>query len=445
MLEGTITITQKEAARHKVLSMVSDGTLGLKEAAGYLGVSYRHAKRLRGKVQQEGLAGMAHGNRGRSPSNKIPEELRKQILELSQEEFSKFNDTHFTEELAGKNIVISRESVRRMRREAGVAPKRKRRPRKHHGRRVRKAHEGLMMLWDGSPHQWFGEQRRCLMAAMDDATGDLLAAFFLDQECSWGYLELLRRVVKNYGIPVSVYQDKHTALKRNDSFWSLEEQLADRQEPTQVGMALEALGVEPIFANSPQAKGRIERLFETLQDRLVAQLAHAGITQTDEANTYLEETFRPAYNQRFGLEVKTEKKWRRPKPGVDLERICSFGYTATVGNDNCVRLSGISFDIPPGPKGRSYSRCKVEVRQLLDGSWRFYCQDSLIATADSTELREPFRAKRRRKDGARAAKACEWVYQIWRQTPEGPHSSAAKPTVSVRKAKGQPIQATKVA
>lgn len=92
------------------------------------------------------------------------------------------------------------------------------------------------------------------MAAMDDATGDLLAAFFLDQECSWGYLELLRRVVKNYGIPVSVYQDKHTALKRNDSFWSLEEQLADRQEPTQVGMALEALGVEPIFANSPRPR-----------------------------------------------------------------------------------------------------------------------------------------------------------------------------------------------
>ena len=122
-----------------------------------------------------------------------------------------------------------------------------------------------MMLWDGSPHRWFGKERApcCLIAAMDDATGKVLALFFTEFECSAGYFELAWRVVRDYGIPGCVYQDRHSALKRNDAFWSFEEQLAGRQDPTQVGAALEALGIEQIYAQTPQAKGRVEKLFET--------------------------------------------------------------------------------------------------------------------------------------------------------------------------------------
>lgn len=445
MQEEVIRITQREMTRYEVLRRVLDGTLSLVDAAGYLKVSYRHAKRLRRKAQEEGLAGLAHGNRGRSPANRLSEEVRQQILGLSRDEFSLFNDTHFTEMLLAQDVQVSRESVRRLRRGAGIGPKRKRRSRKHHKRRARKTHEGLMVLWDGSPHRWFGGQSCCLMAAIDDAEGKVLAAFFLENECSWGYLELLRRIVEDYGIPASVYQDKHTALKRNDDFWSLEEELEGRQEPTQVGAALEALGIEAIFANSPQAKGRVEKLFETLQDRLVAHLAHEKITEMDAANAYLQQTFLPDFNERFSLKLAGGHRWRRLKPGADLERICSFRYTATVANDNCVRFCGEVFDIPPGPRGRSWSRCKVELRQLLDGSWRIYYQDSLIAEAPSTELREPFRAKRRRKDGAKATHACEWVYRIWRQAEDPNNTPASPPSVSIRKAKGKPIQATKVA
>jgi hypothetical protein len=371
--------------------------------------------------------------------------VRTHILELSGQEFSKFNDAHFAEMLVAQGILLSRESIRRLRRQAGIAPKRKRRPRKHHKRRTRKTSEGLMILWDGSFHRWFGETPCCLMAAMDDATGKILAALFCERECSWAYLELLRRVVRDHGIPASVYEDKHTALKRNDDFWSLDEELAGRQEPTQVGLALEALGIEAIFANSPQAKGRVEKLFETLQDRLVALLDHAGIVDMAAANAYLGEVFVPDFNERFCVAPKAQHRWRRLKPGADLDRICSFRYEATVAKDNCIRFCSLMLDIEPGPAGRSYASCRVELRQLLDGSWRIYYKEQLIATAPSTELREPFKAKRRPAKGTRGARQCEWVYRVWRQVADGPDAPAGPPTVSVRKAPGQAIQATKVA
>lgn len=444
MQEEAITIKQKELTRYEVLRRVLDGVLSLEEATRYLSVGYRQARRLKKKVEEQGAAGLVHGNRGRAAWNRIPEEVVSQVMRLS-EEFQGFNDTHFAEKLAEQGVNVSRESVRRLRRAAGVKPKRKRRPRKHHRRRSRKSHEGLMMLWDGSPHRWFGNTNCCLMAAMDDARGTILAAVFVDNECSWGYLDLLRRVVRGYGVPASVYQDKHTALKRNDDFWSLDEQLQGRQEPTQVGMALEALGIQPIFANSPQAKGRVEKLFETLQDRLVAEMNHVGIGDMEAANEYLQQTFIPAFNERFALKPDRQHRWRRVQAGVDLDRICSFRYQATVGNDNCIRFCGQIFDVPPGPGGRSFADAKVELRQLLDGSWRAYLNDLLIAEAPSTEVREPFRSKPRTKSGARAARNCEWVYRIWTQADDPEHAPARRPTTAIRKARGQGIQATRIA
>ncbi|MDP3016932.1 MAG: hypothetical protein Q8N70_07690, partial [Deltaproteobacteria bacterium] len=186
------------------------------------------------------------------------------VIKLSKEVYWDFNDTHFAEKLREcEGIDLNRETVRKLRREAGMAPKRKRRGPKHRKRRERKAQEGWMVLWDGSPHPWFGPDQPpcCLMAAIDDATGKLLAARFFPFEGSSGYLWLLKEMVKKYGIPMIIYQDRHGALHRNDSHWSLEEQLAGRQEPTQVGLALQSLRIQPISALSPQAKGRVERLF----------------------------------------------------------------------------------------------------------------------------------------------------------------------------------------
>ena len=304
-----------------------------------------------------------------------------------------------------------------------------------------------MMLWDGSPHRWFGAENDacCLMAGMDDATGKILGLFFCPQECSWAYLELLRRVVKDHGIPCSVYQDKHTALKRNDAYWSVEEELAGRQEPTQVGLALEALGAKAIFANSPQAKGRVEKLFETLQDRLVAELELRGVKDVEAANAYLDSEFIGEFNKRFAQPAPGEHRWRRLGPGMDLERICSFRYRARVANDNAVRFCGLVFDIGPGPGGRSYAGVDVELRQLLDGSWRIYHKDKFIASAESTEVGEPFRSRNRRKYG-RAAYDCEWVYLASRQAPNDQEPPAGQLSASsIRRSPGRPIGVTRIA
>jgi hypothetical protein len=248
------------------------------------------------------------------------------------------------------------------------------------------------------------------MAAMDDARGTLLAAQFFPFEGTTGYFWLLKELVKRYGIPVSIYQDRHSTLHRNDEHWSLEEQLAGRQDPTQVGLALEALGIQPIFALSPQAKGRMERLFGILQDRLSAELRLAGMSTIPEANVFLK-SFIKRFNRRFAIPPReSQKAWRKVPQQLDLDRIISFRYRTVVANDNTVRLGGLILDIPPGPYRRSYAREKVEVRQFLDGSWRVYYRDQLIAKHPSTSLNEPVRALRRRKYHARGAKDYSWVY-----------------------------------
>ncbi len=443
MQKEVIEISQRELTRYDVLRRVWDGTISLKDAAVYMGVCYRQAKRLKRKAE-DGAAGLVHGNRGRAPSNKLSTDLRVEILGLSQDGYADFNDSHFTEELRKRGIGVSRESVRALRRGAGIPPKRKRRPRKHHKCRPRKTSEGLMALWDGSPHRWFGSDVDpcCLMASIDDATGGILAMFFCDVECSWAYLKLLREMVSRHGVPCSVYQDKHTALKRNDDYWSLEEELAGRQEPTQVGLALEALGIEAIFANSPQAKGRVENLFKTLQDRLVAQMAFRGIKDIATANAYLVNEYIDEFNAKFAKPAEAEHRWRRLRSGVDLDRICSFRYTAKVASDNAVRFCKLVFNIPPGPGGCSYAGVDAELRQLLDGSWRIYYKDKLIATAESTEVREPFRTRTRRRN-VKAAYSCEWVYMASRQ-PKVP-SPETLPAVRMRRDPGKPYGATRIA
>ena len=409
-----ILMSQKQLQRFRVMSLVEAGKITLKEAAEKIGRSYRQAKRIWKRFREKGVQGLLHGNEGRSPQNRIPDEVKKRIVELSNQRYGAFNDRHFWEELwEQEGMVMGRETVRKIRREAGILPKRKRRARVHRQRRERKAQEGWMVLWDGSPHRWFGPNYRpcCLMVALDDATGALLAARFFPFEGTEGYLWLLRQIVSRYGIPISIYQDCHGSLKRNDDHWTLEEELAGQQEPTQVGQALRALGIQPIFALSPQAKGRIERLFGTLQDRLGAELELAKATTPQQGNDLLL-IFVPRFNRRFAIPPRqSEKAWRLVPKTLDVDRIVSFHYPIKVGLDNTVRLGGLLLDIPAGPHGRSYAKACVEVRQLLDGSWKVYYQDRLIAKHPSTALREPLRALPRNKPQARGAKSYAWIYQ----------------------------------
>ena len=407
-------MSQKERQRYHLLKMVIGGKITLKETDTLMGVSYRQAKRLKKKLISEGAKGLIHGNRGRPSPKALSRELAEKILDLSLTTYTNFNDTHFTEKLREEEgIIVSRDTVRRLRRTNGIKPKRRLRAKRHFKRRDRSSQEGIMVLWDGSPHRWFGKDTPpcCLMAAIDDATGKLCETFFIPYECSFGYLKLLKALVTRYGIPASIYQDRHSTLHRNDDNWTLEEQLAGEQEPTQVGGALKSLGITPIFALTPQAKGRVERLFGVLQDRLIAEMGLRNITEMAVANIFLAGHFIADYNRRFPVKPETaQQAWRRVAKDVDIERTISFCYQAVVGNNNTVRLGGMVIDIPEGPRQRGYAKAKVEVRQLLDGSWRVYYKDKLIAQTDPTPLKEPIRAKPRRKPKARATSEEQWIY-----------------------------------
>jgi transposase len=285
-MQERITLSQHEAQRMQVLEQVERGTLTLKAAAPIMKVCYRQAKRILVRYREEGLKGLTHRRRGRPASNTLGPEVRRQVLALHEDKYQKFNDCHFVEMLVKREgLRIGRETVRRWLREAGLRPKRQRRAPKHRSRRPRRPQMGLMMQWDGSPHRWFGPSRPpcSLLHSTDDATGTVLGALLRPQEDAVGYLRLLDMVARRHGLPASVYQDRHSALFRNDDHWSHEEELAGVRFPTHVGRVLQELAIEAIPAYSAQAKGRIERQGGTLQDRLIAEMALEGITDIEQA------------------------------------------------------------------------------------------------------------------------------------------------------------------
>jgi hypothetical protein len=368
-------------------------------------------KRLRHKMREQGAEGLLHGNRGKAAWNKTSSEMVEKVIALARGRYQGLNDTHLSEKLREKErLKVSRATVRRTLRRAGIGAVRKRGVKRHYKRRERKAQEGSLLLWDGSPHRWFGDDRGewSLMAAIDDATGKFLYGVFAQEEDAQSYLICLRQIVVENGIPWALYMDRHGIFRRNDNHWTVEEQLAGQQTPTQVTQALLALGIEPIFALSPQAKGRVERLFNTLQDRLVHELRLAGIDTPEQATRFLNGPFKADFNSRFAKPARESQNAWRPLPKeLDVDRICSFRYEATIGNDNAIRFSGMILDIPAGPRRRGYARARVELRQLLDGRWRVYYKSDLLLETTPPSLNKPIRTLRRKYHSGKTQKTAE--------------------------------------
>jgi hypothetical protein len=384
----------EESRRVYVVERIDVGELTVTEAARALGISDRQVTRLRTKVREGGPGAIVHGNVGRAPWHKTSAVMQDRIVELWRSTYTGFNDQHFTEKLVDvEGLDVSRETVRRTLRGAGIGAVRRRRPPKHRRRRDRRPQAGLMILWDGSRHDWLGERgpRLCLMAAIDDATGELLAgAHFVEQECTLGYLRVLREIVVHHGVPVSAYMDRHGTLKRNDRNWTHDEQLAGRQEPTQVKRALDDLGVHVMYALSPQAKGRVERLWGTLQDRLVSELRLAKVSTARKANTVLE-WYRREHNKRFAVSATDATSAWRPLTGpLSADDICALQYARQVRNNNTVTVGKQVIDIPRNTAGRAtYAQANVLVRHHLDGGYSIHCDRQVIARAPSPPPVEP--------------------------------------------------------
>jgi hypothetical protein len=305
--------------------------------------------------------------------------LRERIVQLARSTYVGFNDHHLCEKLVEREgIALSRETLRRLLRKAGLGSPRKRRAPAHRLRRVRSARLGELVQLDGSPHDWLEGRgpRLTALGMQDDATGKILAAQFFPAETTFGYLCLLRHVLRRFGMPVALYGDHSGVFVRNDRAWSVEEQLAGKRQPTQFGRALEQLGVTFIAANSPQAKGRVERLWGVLQDRLASELRLARAHDIDSANIVLRK-FIADYNRRFArLPSETETAWRAAPENLD--RICCFVHERTVSNDNVVQWQGRRFQIPQQARRFSFAGAKIQIYQTLNGKVSLYYGDTRL-------------------------------------------------------------------
>src|SRR5579863_9657758 len=379
MRQETFTLSQKELQRVSVMSACLKGDLACARAAELLCLSVRQIKRLKRRMREDGEAALAHANRGRPSHRRLPDAVRQRILQLARGLYAGFNDHHLHEKLVERQgFSLSRETLRRLLRSNGQGSPRQRRPPAHRQRRLRSARLGELVQLDGSPHDWLegrGPQLTAL-GMQDDASGKILAAQFFPSETSLGYFRLLQSLLRRHGVPVAFYGDRSGVFTRNDDHWSLDEQLAGQRQPTQFGRALEQLGVTFLAAQSPQAKGRIERLWGVLQDRLPSELRLARACDLDSANRVLRK-FIADYNRRFARSPRDAAKAWRPAP-ENLERICCFTHQRIVSNDNVVQWGGQRLQIHPQPRRFSFAGAKVQICQALNGRVSLYYRDTRL-------------------------------------------------------------------
>ena len=385
MRQETFTLSQKELQRVVVISHCVKGDLACARAAELLDLSPRQVKRLKARYRQGGEAAMAHASRGRPSPRRLPRHLRQRVLHLARTRYLGFNDHHLAEKLqAVEGFSVSRETLRRLLRQAGMGSPRKRRAPAHRQRRLRSPREGELVQLDGSPHDWLEGRgpRLTALGMQDDATGKILAAQFFPAETAAGYFRLLQRLLRRCGVPTALYGDRSGIFVHHDEHWTVEEELAGQRQPTQFGRALQQLGITFIAAQSPQAKGRIERLWGVLQDRLCSELRLAHASDIDSANGILRQ-FIADYNRRFARTPRDIAKAWRPAPH-DLDRICSFRHERIVSNDNVVQWEGRRFQIAPQARRFTFAGAKVQLYQTLDGRVSlYYGQARLAHTAAS--------------------------------------------------------------
>lgn len=331
-MERIISLNDKEQRYAAVITNLLKGVYTNKEAAKRLNLSIRQVIRLKKGVQQHGLGALSHGNRNRKPAHALTDDLKQKVVELASSEYKDASYTHLSELLERKeNIKLSVTSIKRILVPAGIKSPRKRRPNKKHRSRERHLSFGSLVQIDGSPHHWLGEgtQPFTLHAAIDDATSAIVGAYFTQNECAEGYMTMLRQMCENYGAPISLYTDKHTIFRspKTDKL-TIEEELAGiTVNLTQLGRAIDELGIIRISAHSPQAKGRIERLFGTLQPRWAIELRLLGAQTIAEANAHLPYLI-SLYNERFAIKPQAEESEFLPlPPNTDLDNIFCYKNT----------------------------------------------------------------------------------------------------------------------
>lgn len=343
-------MNKKENLKVAVIEACINGTMTIKVAADRLHFSERYVKKLKARYKKYGASSMLHGNCGKQPKHTIDAEIKSKIIEIwKQPEFEECNFTHFQEILEEDyNIKISYTTLYKLLRSKGYKSPRKHKKSKNHNRRNERPSAGELLQVDGTPHQFFyGDNKEyCLHGFIDDATHQVTGLYICENECMHGYLEVTRQTFKNFGVPLALYADGSSIFFPKDKVLTIEEQLSGVTEPsTQYGRMMAELGVDLIHAGSSQAKGRIERLWNTLHDRLRTEFRRHNITTIEEANKFLI-TYIPKFNKKFAIEPKSAKSSFMELPKyINLDYLLSVKYTRVVDVSNCISISGTTFVI----------------------------------------------------------------------------------------------------
>ncbi len=362
-------VEQLPRARRQILECYLHRQIDSRQAITLLGLSRRQFWRLLAAYRESGAKSLPHGNRGRRPGNATSEDIAARVVELARDRYPDANHTHLVQLLEEReDIQISRQTLRRILVAAGLKSPRRRRPPRHRVRRERMPREGMLIQIDGSQHRWLGDEhpQLTLHLAVDDATGRVLAALFRPDEDTCGYFELLGGLIRNHGIPLALYSDRHSvfvpAVRSGRP--------SQAEGATQFARAMSELGIRQIFAGSPQAKGRVERAAGTFQDRLVTELRLDGVSTLNGAN-YLLGSFIARFNRQFAVApAQPQAAYRSLDPDLDLDLVLSFRHSRRVARDNTVRYRWQAIQLLPSGEHPTYAGSRVEVIEHTDGRLR---------------------------------------------------------------------------
>jgi len=369
-------LSAKEITKYAIVNDAIKEHLKSNQAAEQLGLSTRQIFRLKKALREKGLDGIIHGNKGKRSPRRIPDSIRDRIDLLYKGRYVGFNISHFTEMLEDEEgIILSRETVRGILLEKGSYKKRKKQP-KHRSWREPKPKEGMMLQYDTSDHDWLEGRgpRIKLIGGIDDATGNVPYAQFAYEDSVEENMATSKKIIQIKGIPLSIYVDRDSKFITT-RHQGIHVNLKGNYKETQMGRAWDELGINVIFADSPQAKGRIERLWQTFQDRLISELRLMNISTLEGANEYLHSVFLPKYNQKFTRKPRLEEVAYRPIPeGMDLDRIFCLKKMRQVHGDHTVSYKGRKYLILPTKTRFSFAKAQVEVHKRLDGSIHIFYQ-----------------------------------------------------------------------
>jgi len=370
MDESQLRLKEHELVRLRVIETTFSDR-AVRDAAAMLQLSVRQVFRIKARVRTQGARGVIHGNTGRRPANAKPVSLHQRVLELHEAKFPRYNDYHFAEALEDEyQLKVNPETIRRWLRAGGIPAKRRHHSQSNHRRRrERRARFGEIVFIDGSPHPWFGPAlpSRTLILATDDATGMPLYGQLEPQETLAGCFGVFYHVSQRYGLPVALYLDRASQFTTTRHGGTHVFQRDDK--PTHFEIAMHTLAVELIFADSPQARGRGERINGTFQGRLVAELRRKGITELGPATVYLNDTFIPDIARRFGVKPRDPRPAFRNLPEhVDLRTVLCARATREVSNDNTISYGAQEYQLLPTRRSTCIAGSQVQVQEWFDGS-----------------------------------------------------------------------------